>query len=116
MFLIETFGMAREAAWLNAANGLSRELRVVSSLRGFADAARKLTGTMGTVLQFEQRFSRRHRKQHWSVEESENLDSLSIQGDSQAAAQLARTQKLALLKLTALMDRYSPSSKQGWNW
>ncbi|KAM9185167.1 rho GTPase-activating protein 7-like [Mergus octosetaceus] len=58
----------------------------------------------------------RHRKQHWSVEESENLDSLSIQGDSQAAAQLARTQKLALLKLTALMDRYSPSSKQGWNW
>uniref|UniRef100_A0A8B9DQ04 Rho-GAP domain-containing protein n=1 Tax=Anser cygnoides TaxID=8845 RepID=A0A8B9DQ04_ANSCY len=58
----------------------------------------------------------RHRKQHWSVEESENLDSLSIQGDSQAAAQLARTQKLALLKLTTLMDRYSPSSKQGWNW
>uniref|UniRef100_A0A8C5UB65 Rho-GAP domain-containing protein n=1 Tax=Malurus cyaneus samueli TaxID=2593467 RepID=A0A8C5UB65_9PASS len=33
-----------------------------------------------------------------------------------SAAQLARTQKLALLKLTALMDRYSPSSKQGWNW
>ncbi|TNM84415.1 hypothetical protein fugu_008593 [Takifugu bimaculatus] len=25
-------------------------------------------------------------------------------------------QKLALLKLTALMDKYSPSSKQGWNW
>lgn len=50
------------------------------------------------------------------MEESENLDSLSIQDDSQAAAQLARTQKLALLKLTALMDRYSPSSKQGWNW
>uniref|UniRef100_A0A8C2T8P0 Rho GTPase-activating protein 7-like n=1 Tax=Coturnix japonica TaxID=93934 RepID=A0A8C2T8P0_COTJA len=23
---------------------------------------------------------------------------------------------LALLKLTAVMDRYSPSSKQGWNW
>ncbi|KAJ7409801.1 Rho GTPase-activating protein 7 [Willisornis vidua] len=57
----------------------------------------------------------RHRKQHWSVEESVNLESLSIQ-DGQSAAQLARTQKLALLKLTALMDRYSPSSKQGWNW
>ncbi|XP_071426761.1 rho GTPase-activating protein 7-like isoform X1 [Pithys albifrons albifrons] len=57
----------------------------------------------------------RHRKQHWSVEESVNLESLSIQ-DGQSAAQLARTQKLALLRLTALMDRYSPSSKQGWNW
>ncbi|KAM6380011.1 rho GTPase-activating protein 7-like isoform 2-T2 [Pluvialis apricaria] len=58
----------------------------------------------------------RHGKQHWSVEESVTLESLSIQTDSQSAAQLARTQKLALLKLTALMDRYSPSSKQGWNW
>uniref|UniRef100_A0A8C8B9N0 Rho-GAP domain-containing protein n=1 Tax=Otus sunia TaxID=257818 RepID=A0A8C8B9N0_9STRI len=45
-----------------------------------------------------------------------NLESLPIHTDSQSAAQLARTQKLALLKLTALMDRYSPSSKQGWNW
>ncbi|XP_053935424.1 rho GTPase-activating protein 7-like isoform X3 [Cuculus canorus] len=58
----------------------------------------------------------RHGKQQWSVEDSMNLESLSIQTDSQSAAQLARTQKLALLKLTALMDRYSPSSKQGWNW
>ncbi|XP_074460635.1 rho GTPase-activating protein 7-like isoform X1 [Larus michahellis] len=58
----------------------------------------------------------RHGKQHWSVDESVSLDSLSSQTDSQSAAQLARTQKLALLKLTALMDRYSPSSKQGWNW
>ncbi|XP_009071056.1 PREDICTED: rho GTPase-activating protein 7-like, partial [Acanthisitta chloris] len=58
----------------------------------------------------------RHRKKHWSVEESMNLESLSIQTDGQSAAQLARAQKLALLKLTALMDRYSPSSQQGWNW
>ncbi|XP_061858643.1 rho GTPase-activating protein 7-like isoform X2 [Colius striatus] len=58
----------------------------------------------------------RHGKQHWSVEDSMHLESLSIQTDSQSAAQLARAQKLALLKLTALMDRYSPSSKQGWNW
>ncbi|XP_063024643.1 rho GTPase-activating protein 7-like isoform X4 [Melospiza melodia melodia] len=56
----------------------------------------------------------RHGKQHWCVEE--NLEGLSLQTDGQSAAQLARTQKLALLKLTALMDRYSPSSKQGWNW
>ncbi|XP_014803438.1 PREDICTED: rho GTPase-activating protein 7-like isoform X2 [Calidris pugnax] len=58
----------------------------------------------------------RHGKQHWPVVESMSLESFSIQTDSQSAAQLARTQKLALLKLTALMDRYSPSSKQGWNW
>ncbi|XP_009693154.1 PREDICTED: rho GTPase-activating protein 7-like [Cariama cristata] len=57
-----------------------------------------------------------NRLQHCSVEDSVNSERLSIQTDSQSAAQLARTQKLALLKLTALMDRYSPSSKQGWNW
>ncbi|XP_010082268.1 PREDICTED: rho GTPase-activating protein 7-like, partial [Pterocles gutturalis] len=64
----------------------------------------------------ESKTTNRHGKQHWSVEESVNLESLSIPTDSQSAAQLARTQKLALLKLTALMDRYSPSSRQGWNW
>ncbi|NXV76474.1 RHG07 protein, partial [Atlantisia rogersi] len=70
----------------------------------------------GNSPKLEQYLSPRHAKRHWSVEDSTNLESLSIQTDGQAAAQLARTQKLALLKLTALMDRYSPSSKQGWNW
>ncbi|NWX25863.1 RHG07 protein, partial [Notiomystis cincta] len=60
--------------------------------------------------------SHRPVEQQWSVEESVALESLSLQTDGQSAAQLARTQKLALLRLTALMDRYSPSSKQGWNW
>ncbi|NWH77135.1 RHG07 protein, partial [Piaya cayana] len=55
-------------------------------------------------------------KKCWSVEDSMNLESPSNQTNSQSATQLARTQKLALLKLTAVMDRYSPSSKQGWNW
>lgn len=58
----------------------------------------------------------RHRKQHGSVEDSRNVEGFSMQADSPSAAQLARAQKLALLKLTAVMDRYSPSSKQGWNW
>lgn len=70
----------------------------------------------GNTPKLKQYLSHRHGKQHWSVGESENLESHSIQTDRQSAAQLARTQKLALLKLTALMDRYSPSSKQGWNW
>ncbi|XP_030067418.1 rho GTPase-activating protein 7 [Microcaecilia unicolor] len=52
----------------------------------------------------------------WSNEQSPNLESLSLQIDNQLAAQLNRIQKMALLKLTALMDKYSPSSKQGWNW
>lgn len=68
----------------------------------------------GNDPKLKQYLSHRHGKQHWCVEE--NLESLSLQADGQSAAQLARTQKLALLKLTALMDRYSPSSKQGWNW
>lgn len=71
-------------------------------------------GGNGPML--KQSLSHRHGKQCWSGEESVNLDSLSLHTDGQSAAQLARTQKLALLKLTALMDRYSPSSKQGWNW
>ncbi|NXJ17410.1 RHG07 protein, partial [Dicrurus megarhynchus] len=70
----------------------------------------------GDGPKLKQYLSHRHGKQHWSVEESMSLESLSLQTDGQSAAQLARTQKLALLKLTALMDRYSPSSKQGWNW
>ncbi|NWW56907.1 RHG07 protein, partial [Ifrita kowaldi] len=70
----------------------------------------------GDGPKLKQYLSHRHGKQHWSVEESVNLESLSLQTDGQSAAQLARTQKLALLKLTAVMDRYSPSSKQGWNW
>ncbi|NWT38318.1 RHG07 protein, partial [Chroicocephalus maculipennis] len=76
----------------------------------------KSNGDNGDSPKLKQSLSRRHGKQHWSVDESVSLDSLSSQTDSQSAAQLARTQKLALLKLTALMDRYSPSSKQGWNW
>ncbi|OXB61262.1 hypothetical protein ASZ78_004747, partial [Callipepla squamata] len=58
----------------------------------------------------------RHRKHHGSVEGSRNVEGFPVQVDSQPAAQLARAQKLALLRLTAIMDRYSPCSKQGWNW
>ncbi|NXA72337.1 RHG07 protein, partial [Thryothorus ludovicianus] len=84
----------------------------------FLDASQMQVGNRdgGNGPKLKQYLSCRHGKQHWSVEESVNLESLSLETDGQSAAQLARTQKLALLKLTALMDRYSPSSKQGWNW
>uniref|UniRef100_A0A3P8S9I8 Si:dkeyp-23e4.3 n=1 Tax=Amphiprion percula TaxID=161767 RepID=A0A3P8S9I8_AMPPE len=57
-----------------------------------------------------------HQQLHWSSEQS--LPSLpSSPGvENQSASQFLLLQKLSLLKLTALMDKYSPSSKQGWNW
>ncbi|XP_028668763.1 rho GTPase-activating protein 7 isoform X1 [Erpetoichthys calabaricus] len=58
----------------------------------------------------------RQQKLHWLSEQSLHGETSGLSIDSQTAAQLNLLQKLALLKLTALMDRYSPSSKQGWNW
>uniref|UniRef100_A0A8C3JYU6 Rho-GAP domain-containing protein n=1 Tax=Calidris pygmaea TaxID=425635 RepID=A0A8C3JYU6_9CHAR len=85
-------------------------------LSTFHRCRQKTNRDNGNSPRLNQYLSHRHGKQHWPVDESMSLESLSIQTDSQSAAQLARIQKLALLKLTALMDRYSPSSKQGWNW
>ncbi|KAM5172439.1 rho GTPase-activating protein 7-like isoform 2-T2 [Mantella aurantiaca] len=48
--------------------------------------------------------------------ESPEPENIYMQVESQSAAHLNRIQKLSLLKLTALMDKYSPSNKQGWNW
>ncbi|XP_035799842.2 rho GTPase-activating protein 7 isoform X2 [Amphiprion ocellaris] len=57
--------------------------------------------------------SRVSQQLHWSSEQS--LPS-SPGVENQSASQFLLLQKLSLLKLTALMDKYSPSSKQGWNW
>lgn len=55
------------------------------------------------------------RRQHWCSQQS--LTPPTSPGvDNQSASQFALLQKLALLKLTALMDKLSPSSKQGWSW
>ncbi|KAG8439181.1 hypothetical protein GDO86_005412 [Hymenochirus boettgeri] len=62
-----------------------------------------------TVSEIESSFNKGSRQSPEPV-------NLSMQIDSQSAAHLNRIQKIALLKLTALMDKYSPSSKQGWNW
>ncbi|XP_078143012.1 rho GTPase-activating protein 7 isoform X2 [Centroberyx gerrardi] len=60
--------------------------------------------------------SRVSQQLHWCSEQS--LPSLppSPGVENQSASQFLLLQKLSLLKLTALMDKYSPSSKQGWNW
>uniref|UniRef100_A0A3B4YWL3 Si:dkeyp-23e4.3 n=1 Tax=Seriola lalandi dorsalis TaxID=1841481 RepID=A0A3B4YWL3_SERLL len=51
-------------------------------------------------------------------EDEQSLPSLPTSPgvENQSVSQFLLLQKLSLLKLTALMDKYSPSSKQGWNW
>ncbi|XP_029483491.2 rho GTPase-activating protein 7 isoform X1 [Oncorhynchus nerka] len=59
----------------------------------------------------------RQSQHHWSSEQS--LPSVTASGpgvEAQPVSHLHLLRKLSLLKLTALMDKYSPSSKQGWNW
>ncbi|KAK6317193.1 hypothetical protein J4Q44_G00125930 [Coregonus suidteri] len=59
----------------------------------------------------------RRSQHHWSSEQSLPSVAPSSSGvEAQPVSQLHLLQKLSLLKLTALMDKYSPSSKQGWNW
>ncbi|ETE72957.1 StAR-related lipid transfer protein 13 [Ophiophagus hannah] len=76
----------------------------------------ELTYVMGTETEMMPTHSTRHGRRPWSSREDTHFESLSLQMDSQSATCLNRMQKLALLKLTTLMDKYSPSSKQGWNW
>lgn len=59
----------------------------------------------------------RRSQPHWSSEQSLPSVTASSPGfEAQPVSHLHLLRKLSLLKLTALMDKYSPSSKQGWNW
>ncbi|XP_074528528.1 rho GTPase-activating protein 7 isoform X2 [Halichoeres trimaculatus] len=60
--------------------------------------------------------SRVSQQLHWSSEQSLPSIPSSPGVETQSVSQFLLLQKLSLLKLTALMDKYSPSSKQGWNW
>ncbi|MGH0184709.1 UNVERIFIED_CONTAM: hypothetical protein FKN15_016109, partial [Acipenser sinensis] len=62
------------------------------------------------------RHRNRQQRLHWSGEHNLHLQTSCLQIDRQSAAQLNLLQKMALLKLTALMDKHSPCSRQGWNW
>ncbi|KAK7925358.1 hypothetical protein WMY93_007668 [Mugilogobius chulae] len=65
---------------------------------------------------------------HWSAESGSDprgIQSLSWSAESGSEprgvqglswCRLALLQKLALLRLTALMDKFSPCSRQGWSW
>lgn len=56
--------------------------------------------------------SRVKRSLSWSSDPSLRPDELQ----TLTWSTMGLLQKLSLLKLTALMDKYSPSSKQGWSW
>uniref|UniRef100_UPI00358FC46C rho GTPase-activating protein 7-like n=1 Tax=Myxine glutinosa TaxID=7769 RepID=UPI00358FC46C len=45
-----------------------------------------------------------------------SLGSASLHIESQSVAQMNLAQRLCLLKLTALMEKYTPSNRHGWNW
>ncbi|KAJ8385418.1 hypothetical protein AAFF_G00189440 [Aldrovandia affinis] len=60
-----------------------------------------------------------HRRQNqlqWTSKQSLHPEPPGTGIEGQSASHINLLQKLSLLKLTALMDKYSPSSKQGWNW
>ena len=63
-------------------------------------------------------FSRRHRLRWHSFQSSHrpSLSSVSLQINCQSVAQMNLLQKYSLLKLTALLEKYTPSNKHGFSW
>lgn len=45
-----------------------------------------------------------------------SLNSVSLQINCQSVAQMNLLQKYSLLKLTALLEKYTPSNKHGFSW
>ncbi|XP_077000334.1 rho GTPase-activating protein 7 isoform X2 [Tamandua tetradactyla] len=62
--------------------------------------------------------SNRHRLRWHSFQSSHrpSLNSVSLQINCQSVAQMNLLQKYALLKLTALLEKYTPSNKHGFSW
>ncbi|KAH0616175.1 hypothetical protein JD844_027108 [Phrynosoma platyrhinos] len=64
------------------------------------------------------RSNRRHRMRWHSFQSSHrpSLSSASLQIDCQSVTQMNLLQKYSLLKLTALLEKYTPSNKHGFSW
>ncbi|CAN0471617.1 unnamed protein product [Rangifer tarandus platyrhynchus] len=62
--------------------------------------------------------SSRHRLRWHSFQSSHrpSLNSVSLQINCQSVAQMNLLQKYSLLKLTALLEKYTPSNKHGFSW
>ncbi len=61
---------------------------------------------------------RRHRIRWHSFVKSHrpSLNSQNLQISNMSAGQLMVLRKLSLLKVTALIEKYSPTNRSGWNW
>ncbi|XP_006974025.2 rho GTPase-activating protein 7 isoform X2 [Peromyscus maniculatus bairdii] len=61
---------------------------------------------------------KRHRLRWHSFQSSHrpSLNSVSLQINCQSVAQMNLLQKYSLLKLTALLEKYTPSNKHGFSW
>lgn len=55
-------------------------------------------------------------KLHWCSEQILTSSPTTGAIESQLAPCVSMLQRLSLLRLTVLMDKHSPFSKQGWNW
>lgn len=58
----------------------------------------------------------RVQRPHWSSAQMLSLSNSSTGIETKLAPHVSMLQRLSLLRLTALMDKHSPFSKQGWNW
>ncbi|XP_076835895.1 rho GTPase-activating protein 7 isoform X2 [Brachyhypopomus gauderio] len=58
----------------------------------------------------------RTQKLLWSSNQAFTANATSLGAEIQCAPSISVLRRLSLLRLTALMDKHSPFSKQGWNW
>ncbi|TRY93119.1 hypothetical protein DNTS_007759 [Danionella cerebrum] len=58
----------------------------------------------------------RIQRPHWSSAQMLSLSNPGMGIQDTSAQRVSLLQRLSLLRLTSLMDKYSPFSKQGWNW
>ncbi|XP_073680410.1 rho GTPase-activating protein 7 [Garra rufa] len=58
----------------------------------------------------------RIQRPHWSSAQMLSVSNPSTGIEAKSAPHVSMLKRLSLLRLTALMDKHSPFSKQGWNW
>ncbi|KAK2872957.1 hypothetical protein Q8A67_022854 [Cirrhinus molitorella] len=61
-------------------------------------------------------YTDRIQRPHWSSAQMLSLSNPSTGIQAKSAPHVSMLQRLSLLRLTTLMDKHSPFSKQGWNW
>ncbi|XP_026855906.2 rho GTPase-activating protein 7 isoform X2 [Electrophorus electricus] len=62
------------------------------------------------------KYPSRTQKLLWSSEQAFTANAAKPGAEAQLAPSISVLRRLSLLRLTSLMDKHSPFSKQGWNW